>query len=1110
MKGLPDYVRWAEAGADGRTFTLRLKQPVSLRETANGGVLVLNLTPESARPATASADAEERSVKVRTGVHPGYSRVVFDWPVLVDYDADETSDGLQLSFGSPAAFDLSQAGSPARGLRVLSPGAGRSAVFLPVPSGSAAKHFRLGNRIVVDISRRDDDRPAVARAEPPPEPPRAIEPVRPPQKEVPPPLPRARPDRTVPPASPVTPPPAATGSPPPQVARVAEPPAPPPAPAPDVPAKAPAVALAPPAAKPAPAPKPTPDPAPEPAAPAKPAAAPVVVPVPSVPPKPSENASAAPHLPAPPKPSAPKATAPTAAPQAATGPQVQVSRGESRVRIAFPGTSGARAAVFRRAGQVWVVFDRPIRPSVEPVRTEAADLVKTIEQLPRKDAAVFRIVPSPGLEVAADRDAAGWSVTLSPQETGPERALDVRAEAGAQGGGRVLIPVDSAGPVVEVTDPDAGDRLFIVPVGPVHLGVAAARSYPEFSLLPSPQGIAVGARTERLRVTAGPNTVEITTGRGLLLRNAAESSREAPVTTSPPVEQRTELKTGPALFDFARWARDGRHFSDVRGDLQRAAAKAPAFERNPARLDLARFLLARGFAAEALGVLHLVSDDAPAIATRPQFLGMRAAAQALSGRDAEAKADFGEPVLADEDEAAVWRGLLLSREQRWSEAAQRFRAGRGYVDAYPDWLRDKFALAAVEAAVEIGDGRMADSWFATLTDHELEEPVKSRAEYLRARMLLAEGSLDGGRQAMDRAAAGNDRLTRARAGLAKVELGLADGSMSRDQAIEEMERLRFAWRGDTLEYEILARLGQAYLDAGKNWEGLTVLRNALSVFPEGDQTAGLTERMTTAFRNIFSEDNTSALSPLKAMALYEEFRELTPSGPEGDKILRNLAGRLVALDLFEPAAAILDDLARNRLTGAARARAAADLAVVNLLDGKPKNAIEALDLVAATEAGATSRRRHLRARALSELGRADEALRILTGDTSREAYMLAADMHWRATDWPRAAAAYGQLLSGVDPAGPLSDEDARLVLRLAVTETLAGNGGRARALAGRYGEAMARTPHGPAFALVISGPQATPGIDRIAAALAGADDFKSQLKAYREALEKPSEAKDSS
>lgn len=1093
MKGLPDYVRWAEAGADGRTFTFRLKQPVRLRESTNGGVVLLQLAPEADGPAVA-----EQTVRVRTGVHPGYSRIVFDWPDLVAYEASQTPDGLRLSFDAAARFDLGQAGGPAQALRVLPPADGKSAVVVTVPGGSEATHFRLGNRVVVDIARRGDGPAAVARAEPsaaPAPPPRTPAPARSSANEPTPPLPRARPDGrdvpAVPPAAaaPVAAPPAAAPAPPVAIVRA---PSTPPRPAPTTPAPIPT-----------PAPAPKAEPAPEPAKPARPAPPPAVAAAPATPVAPE------PVRPSPARPPAQATPAPATPVPAEGGAPVQVSRGESRLRMAFPGTAGARAAVFRRAGQVWVVFDRALRLDLAPVRAGAVDLVPTIEQQPKRDATVIRIVPSPGLEPAVDRDAAGWAVTLSPQQTGPERTFDVRVEAAPQGGSRVVIPVDSAGPVVEVTDPDAGDRLLIVPVGPVHLGVAGARNYPEFSLLPSPQGIAIGARTERLRVNAGPSAVEITTGRGLLLENAVVSPLGTPAAPAPP-ERRTEVDTGPPLFEFARWSRAGRPFNDVRAELQRAITTAPPLDRNPVRLELARFLLARGFAAEALGLLRLVSDDAPAIATRPQFLGMRAAAQTLSGRDEEARADFGDPVLAGEAEAALWRGLLLAHDQRWSEAAQRFRAGRRFVDTYPDWLRGKFALAGTEAAVETGDARMADDWLNLLVDARLEEPTRSRADYLRARMLLADGSLDAGREAMTRAAAGGDRLTRARAGLALVELGLADGTMTHDQAIAELERLRFAWRGDTLEYEVLARLGQAYLDAGKHWEGLTVLRNALSVFPEGDKTAALTERMTNAFRAIFSEGTATDLSPLKAMALYEEFRELTPSGADGEKILRSLAGRLVALDLFEPAATILDDLVRNRLTGAARGRAAADLALVHLLDNKPQTAIAALDLVRADDSGATIRRRHLRARALADLGRPAEAIRLLSGDSSREAYTLAADMHWRATDWPRAAAAYRQLLSGVEASAALEDDDARLVLRLAVSETLAGNKAGARELAAKYGRAIAATQHGPAFALVVSGTEAQPGIDKIAAALAGADDFKSQLKAYREALEKPAEGKGAS
>src|SRR3546814_10035545 len=69
MKGLPDLIGWAEAGADGRSFSFRLTRPASLRQSVDGGVLVLHLTPTTA---SASASADAPAVRVRSGAHRGY------------------------------------------------------------------------------------------------------------------------------------------------------------------------------------------------------------------------------------------------------------------------------------------------------------------------------------------------------------------------------------------------------------------------------------------------------------------------------------------------------------------------------------------------------------------------------------------------------------------------------------------------------------------------------------------------------------------------------------------------------------------------------------------------------------------------------------------------------------------------------------------------------------------------------------------------------------------------------------------------------------------------------------------------------------------------------
>ena len=84
-------------------------------------------------------------------------------------------------------------------------------------------------------------------------------------------------------------------------------------------------------------------------------------------------------------------------------------------------------------------------------------------------------------------------------------------------------------------------------------------------------------------------------------------------------------------------------------------------------------------------------------------------------------------------------------------------------------------------------------------------------------------------------------------------------------------------------------------------------------------------RMSAVFTGLFYKSR-SDLPPLLALTLFEEFKELTPPGEEGDAVILNLAERLVEIDLLDRAAGVLETQVEFRLKGQARARVAARLA----------------------------------------------------------------------------------------------------------------------------------------------------------------------------------------
>ncbi|WP_198369966.1 type II and III secretion system protein family protein [Roseomonas rosulenta] len=97
--------------------------------------------------ASAATDASAPRVTVRTGTHPGYGRIVFDWPARTDYQAEATADGLVIRFAEQGRLALGAAAP--RNVVALS--AEGQAVRIEARPGARFRHFHHGPKLVVDI-----------------------------------------------------------------------------------------------------------------------------------------------------------------------------------------------------------------------------------------------------------------------------------------------------------------------------------------------------------------------------------------------------------------------------------------------------------------------------------------------------------------------------------------------------------------------------------------------------------------------------------------------------------------------------------------------------------------------------------------------------------------------------------------------------------------------------------------------------------------------------------------------------------------------------------------------------------------------------------------------
>ncbi|MBR0674490.1 hypothetical protein, partial [Neoroseomonas soli] len=88
-------------------------------------------------------------VPMRVGSHADHGRLVFDWASRVPYTVEQEGERVVLRFAEPARIDLDAARRPPR--NVLGVAEDDGAVVIRAAPGARLRHFRLGNRVVVDL-----------------------------------------------------------------------------------------------------------------------------------------------------------------------------------------------------------------------------------------------------------------------------------------------------------------------------------------------------------------------------------------------------------------------------------------------------------------------------------------------------------------------------------------------------------------------------------------------------------------------------------------------------------------------------------------------------------------------------------------------------------------------------------------------------------------------------------------------------------------------------------------------------------------------------------------------------------------------------------------------
>ncbi|MCC7268741.1 MAG: endoglucanase, partial [Caulobacteraceae bacterium] len=532
----------------------------------------------------------------------------------------------------------------------------------------------------------------------------------------------------------------------------------------------------------------------------------------------------------------------------------------------------------------------------------------------------------------------------------------------------------------------------------------------------------------------------------------------------------------PALVNWQDWPKTGSGGFLARYDALMAAAASEDSKGDNAstdkRMALARFLVGSELAYEAIGVLNALAASDPKVTDDAEFRGLRGIAQVMVRRYREAETDFAAPQLAGDPSSALWRSYIAAQGAQWTVARQEFAKGaQAFNQMSPTW-KARFARGDAQAALALGDTASANASIRMA----LMDPTPS-AETLATRLLQARIAEAEGYKA--RALAIYNAISRAPADylsapalLRATQIRYEQGQLTPLQAVNVFDGLRYRWRGDATELETIRLLGQLYLGQGRYREALEALRSAGLRLPDLPEAVQLQADLGAAFRALFLDGQADGLQPIQALALFYDFKELTPVGADGDLMVRKLVRRLVDVDLLDQAADLLKYQVENRLDGVARSQVAADLALIYLMDRQPEKALVALNSSRTTVLpnALNAERRVLEGRALMGLGRYDHALEVRERETSADARDLRAEIAWRQKDWAKAGPMLEQGLGErwKTPGALSPDEEARLI-RAGAAFSLAGDDAALARLQQRYGPFFAQARNPDALRVALAG-----------------------------------------
>lgn len=757
--------------------------------------------------------------------------------------------------------------------------------------------------------------------------------------------------------------------------------------------------------------------------------------------------------------------------------------------ISVSATSVINMAMYESFGTLWFVMDDDsfhLKPSLN---SSAPYLFEDFKKIDLSSGAMYSTPKPRGFKAKGNGGGLLWRLILSDdikEETGVE---PIRIGASSGGGarkGHIIWPLEDVAGIIKLRDSATGKDLHVVMVGNSSQFYGQERSFIDFDVLKSFAGLAIRAKVDDLRVEQVEEGIKIYRDGGLsimpnsLLSLAIGENEKNTLVDLGHGQSSHSREKGPSIFQFSAWQKSSlEELNQNKNAILAALGGKKKAEQVEDLMVLGKMHLAYGRGAEALGFLEYARQLFPEILRTPEFRALRGVARAFMWKSMIAYEDLSLPALEDYNEIKYWKAFVLADLGDWQQAAAILPDEYNVLNDYPKSITSRLGLTLAEINLRAGKTDKAEEILAMIEQHELSGPMEAAVTYLKGEAFRQRGDIDETIAQWGSLEKNPDDLYRTKARLALAILMSNENKANTQEVIDRLEPLRYEWRGDQLEAQVLYWMGQYYFKDKNYIKGLNIMRDASSLAVNTALGERIASSMGEEFANLFlSDKELGEMSALDAIALYDQFSELTPPGEVGNDVVRRLAEKMVKADLLDRASDLLKHQVDFRLSGEDRIKAAMRLAAIELFAKRPDHAMQSLSKA---ERGiretknVTEKDKKLKeialmkAKAYSQDRQGDLALSLLeTMEPSPDVSRLIAEIAWQQGYWDDAAYAFNEVIieENINLSEPLNERHASMLMNRAIALNLANDKVALANMRKKYYASMLETAYKNQFDLV--------------------------------------------